>query len=490
MDVNIIQYPQGVAAQLVDRIYGLKAEWTTLVLLQQPVPDPRLFSIAHLLRRTLQIQNFSLEPSIKRNWSRRLRWAATLLEDNNPKVSLLSRIKRAPLEFVGTLSHWLFGTVTEKQLAVYQKAVRLALTSNNHTIHVVNDLITVTKRTQIQLTAVQHRISSLDSYVRNFSASLSQHLQTIQSYMQQISFQMNYEHLLVSLEQAISHFARQMDLYSTQKRSLEIQQLTEDILPPKVLGTIIKQASQQQYFAPHPSWYYSHVRIVPIWTNKQALLFKAVLPFHDGAEYLRYSLQSFPLPLALGLYSQFQLVSDVSLHTELGSILTTKTCTGAAPPICHTGALWARSQYLCERAIINQEETLRNQCKVKLFHAQEPLLYEQDSGRYILSTQQLVAYQNCKGQPEKKNTLKAGVYSIKIADSCSLKSKNWTLKGIHHAQETYNLTLLPIIVDLVSPLQQHVPLLDPKTLQQLPEWNTVDQILAINISKLPSLPIT
>ena len=68
------------------------------------------------------------------------------------------------------------------------------------------------------------------------------------------------------------------------------------------------------------------------------------------------------------------------------------------------------------------------------------------------------------------------------------KIKNWTLKGIHHAQETYNLTLLPIIVDLVSPLQQHVPLLDPKTLQQLPEWNTVDQILAINISKLPSLP--
>ena len=49
--------------------------------------------------------------------------------------------------------------------------------------------------------------------------------------MEKLSFQQNYEHLLVSLEQASYFYTRQVDTYFRQRQSLERQQLTEDFLP-------------------------------------------------------------------------------------------------------------------------------------------------------------------------------------------------------------------------------------------------------------------
>ena len=56
-----------------------------------------------------------------------------------------ARIKRAPLDFIGEISHSLFGTVTESELSVYREALSQVSKSLNKTIHRNNAMLTVTK---------------------------------------------------------------------------------------------------------------------------------------------------------------------------------------------------------------------------------------------------------------------------------------------------------------------------------------------------------
>ena len=129
-------------------------------------------------------------------------------------------------------------------------------------------------------------------YINNFSTSVIRQFAVLQHYVSRISFQVNFEHLLVSLEQATYLYSRQMDAYYIQRRSLERQQLSEEILPPSELNSIIQTAVGSKFYAVQPMWYYTHVPITPIWSQPDTLIYHATLPFHDRERYLRYSLHS------------------------------------------------------------------------------------------------------------------------------------------------------------------------------------------------------
>ena len=157
-EIDIGSFPQGISIHTPDNIFGLKAQWTVLVLLQKPTPDPRINSIIHHLKNIVSSNNVPLDSAIKRNWIRRLRWISEVIQ-----VNKVTRSKRSILPFVGSLSNILFGTVTEDQLNQYRKAVNRALTSTNQTIHIVNSLITVTKHIQLQAKENQHRITNFST---------------------------------------------------------------------------------------------------------------------------------------------------------------------------------------------------------------------------------------------------------------------------------------------------------------------------------------
>ena len=141
---------------------------------------------------------------------RRTRWISSMVTPF--KDTEVSRTKRAPLNFIGSLANLLFGVVTEEQLHSYQNAVNLALSSTNRTIHVVNSLITVTKHIQLNIQENQHRISNLASFISNFTGAVSKQFSLLHNAIDQLSFQVNVEHLIVSLEQAVYYFSRQMML--------------------------------------------------------------------------------------------------------------------------------------------------------------------------------------------------------------------------------------------------------------------------------------
>ena len=405
------------------------------------------------------------------------------------KDTEVSRTKRAPLNFIGSLANLLFGVVTEEQLHSYQNAVNLALSSTNRTIHVVNSLITVTKHIQLNIQENQHRISNLASFISNFTGAVSKQFSLLHNAIDQLSFQVNVEHLIVSLEQAVYYFSRQMDAFYAQRRSLEHQQLTDDILSIKELSQILAHAAKSKFYSPHPMWYFMNIQITPLWTEERALIYQAVLPFHDGESYIRYTLQSFPLPLAPDLFSTVNLQSDIAMNTATGHVLVPHSCTGKNPTICTTGPLFQSNKYPCERAIITKDEHLKAKCNISIFPSQDPILKEIGPGSYVLSTHHTKIYQNCVGETPSQQTLQDGVFYMHLNQSCLIRTSNWTLKGIHHSRESHRVHLRPVILDITPPLQRKIPQMDAELVNNLPQYNTLEDLLKMNTTPIEELPL-
>ena len=209
--VSIQPLPQGISMQYQKSLCIFKADWTVLVLLQKPVMDSRIPAILQNIRKIIQRNQMAIHPGVKRNWNRRLRWLSTQILSTNT-----SRNKRAPLGFIGSLAHLLFGTATEDEIQKYQQALQTAMTSVNRTIHLANSLISVTKRSELAISNNQHRISNIEIFISNLTKSIDVQFKVLQQVLNRMQFRHNIEHLLVSLEQACYLYMRQTDTYFRQ----------------------------------------------------------------------------------------------------------------------------------------------------------------------------------------------------------------------------------------------------------------------------------
>ena len=126
---------------------------------------------------------------------------------------------------------------------------------------------------------------------------------------------------LALIEATHNVWLRQQDRYHRQRTALELSYLTEDILPVQNLRRIIANAKRYNLYAPPTEWYYSHVRIEPLWQNDKILVFRANLPLTDRITYLRYRLRSWAIPGNSSEFkTQLQVPEDVAFHTGTGGI--------------------------------------------------------------------------------------------------------------------------------------------------------------------------
>ena len=122
--VSIQPFLQVIFMQYQKSLYIFKANWTVLILLQKPVMDSWIPAILQNIRNIIQQNQMAIHPGVKRNWNRGLRWLSTQISSPNT-----SRNKCAPLGFIGSLAHLLFGTVTDDEIQMkYQQALQTAMT--------------------------------------------------------------------------------------------------------------------------------------------------------------------------------------------------------------------------------------------------------------------------------------------------------------------------------------------------------------------------
>ena len=162
------------------------------------------------------------------------------------------------------------------------------------------------------------------------------------------------DQILSALESVHNLWLREADRYRRQRASLELGQLTEEIVPPKELLLILEASQGVGLFSPGLAWYYQHVTLVPVWEETQRLVFTAQLPLMDKIRYARYRIRSWPVPANGSDHTlTVQIPEDVAVDTQRGGIFEPHDCAGNEPAICRSGPIYGKGRLLCTCGILN-----------------------------------------------------------------------------------------------------------------------------------------
>ena len=192
--------------------------------------------------------------------------------------------------------------------------------------------------------------------IENHLTNLHEHFETW-SRVSTVAFEnvrisLRIDQCLSALESAHLVWVRQLDVYRRQRAALEIGILTEDVLHPDDLRTILQAGRENGQFPLTEEWYYPFVHIQPIWEDKEHLVFTVELPFTDRVTYLRYHLWSWHVASPANYSMPLQVPTDLAYDTEGGNMFIRQDCV-------HNPAFVILGRYFLVRASHVQGEYLR-----------------------------------------------------------------------------------------------------------------------------------
>ena len=259
-------------------------------------------------------------------------------------TSVKRRHSRGLIYIVGTISNKLFGTLTEDEVFEIRSRIERVAKQNKRVVNVVKVLVTIVNQTHEQSKEVRQHIKSLESYVSKYAIEIRKLQEKTEKQRNRYDILetcIKTDRALALIEATHNAWLRQQDRYHRQRTALELSYLTEDILPVQNLKIIIANAKRYNLYAPPLEWYYSRVRIEPLWQNDKILVFRANLPLTDRFTYLRYQLRSWAIPGNSSEFkTQLQVPGDIAFHTETGGIFEPTSCIGVRPTICRTGPVY------------------------------------------------------------------------------------------------------------------------------------------------------
>ena len=472
--ISIKPLHQGLLIQQQGGLFYQSADWVVIVTISTPPLTNKFQELAADLRTEIdRIQNRF--PQLAENWISRLVWCQNSLDLFSHK-----RQKRAPIGFVGKLSHTLFGTVTEDELAQYRAIIMDNRNSLNKTVHRSNLLLSATKSNRHGINRNSEQIYKLRKYLTSLQRSLSTNFRITSDSLDLLNIKIKIEHVLNTLEHSTHRILTYYRHRRRQFNSLYRHTLSEDLLEPAELEKILKQARGLRFATLTPTWYYENCYIVPLWSNTQDVTFKIHLPLHDGKNYFLYSLHSYPFPVKPGFNSQLDVRSHVAYSSSSGLLFSPNLCLGTNTKVFRGGPLYEDSEFACERALISRNAAETKSCKVKIFSANSTRITEFRPGFYILSTPSVTTKLHCDALSEAVIPFKAGVFMVSLNHTCTLRGKEWTLPGLNKYLTPLHIKnqIAPISLRTVfAPYAPH----HLQKIAEIPHW--------IPISKLPSLTL-
>ena len=415
--------PQGILIQQKGGLFYQTAEWVALTTITTSPPTLKLQEFAVQLESEITKVRHRL-PQLTENWNTRLQWCKDYLTQFQP-----NRQKRAPLGFIGRLSHTLFGTVTEEELSQYRNILMDNRNSLNSTIHRTNLLLSSTKVNRKFININWDHISKIQRYLSSVQKTVVANFRITSDSVQILDLKVKLEHTLVSLEQSVH---RVISFYNRRRRqinSLYHHLLTEDLLPPSQLQKILKQAQSLRFATMPVEWYYENCRVSPVWTSIEEFTFRVTLPLHDGKNYIFYSITSFPFPIRPGFNSIMQVENKVAYSSTTGLLFRPILCLGTQQRVCRGGPLFEAERFKCERALISSYTAATKDCRVKILLSNQTIIEENTPGLYIISTPYITPKLHCDALGEETVKLTAGVYIASFNHTCTLRGSDWTLPG-------------------------------------------------------------
>ena len=260
-------------------------------------------------------------------------WDAQIhqLEHNQHGLELLTqysqsssshyRAWRGLLNIIGHLSKGLFGTATTEDINVLRHAVEELQANSQHLNHNKAELLTVFNKThhllgntifgmQADHAKIQQLASNLE-LVTNITNDLTQNV----TYMQ---FARKMDINIQQLQDIFGNYADQNQEFCHQRMQLQRGWLTEEILPPDILNTIL-QRMRVQHLATLPThWYYENLPVHPLWDNKGQLAFKVSLPGLTNEPYLYHKLCYFHVNWGKSMLRKIVGHNEIAINTATG----------------------------------------------------------------------------------------------------------------------------------------------------------------------------
>lgn len=405
------------------------AEWNTIVVLEAP---QRLTKWGFLVNQVLDSLNSLEQGKILTNetmsaWKTRLR---------SLKINTYKRSKRGLFDFLGDISNKLFGTARQAEVDEIRQMILHTRSQQIDVVHFVDSLATVVNKTYAEVNANRLQINHVERAFTALETKLDRvmRLQLLaRKDMEEVYTVLHLEQVCTALEAFQRHYYRVYDRYLRQRASLEIGRLTEELLPPTLLGAILSQGVEQKYHAVDLTWYYQFVEVNPVWGNSDTLVYSAKLPLVDDINYLHYLLRSWPTPYnSSGLSAQIEDIGDIGFDTEGGGMFQPHSCIGREPMICRTGPIFDLTRMQCPRGILTGDNKERTMCKVTIRRMLESQtrIDEVDLGEFVVVSWGEPYSVHCQGLGERRETLPPGVYYVMVPDICTVKGRGWTVSGI------------------------------------------------------------
>ena len=484
--MSMTKLSEGIKVTPLGQLYPTVAKWTSAVSLE----PPRIHHSIKEAVRTLQYLIFQFNYSdhssviIKDNWNMRMSWIESTL--HIPPI----RQKRSPLGFIGEVSHVLFGTVTKGELAKYKSALLKLGKSVNGTIHVSNQLLTVSR--QIHTTVIQnsHHIRKLRSFLAKFRSQTIENLQILSYRLNRIEHRSVITNALGTLEQATQRILNQMSALHTWKQAIENQNLDESILPPAQLASILQAAADKGYRSPPMEWIYTFVRVTPVSRDSARLIFKVTFPLYSKADsFISYSFASWPVWTKQGYKAQISLQPKLAVSTVTRSTFIPSKCIGANPSMCSIESLRGNSNFRCERSLIGLDPAGRNHCGLKIVNTNVTQVWTTGEGEYIVSSVGEQAELMCESKLGRIYTFHPSVYQIRIPAGCSLHMQgiDWTLPGSQQFNNAFSVKQSTVVLSVLHNIRT---LSKPQLLKlaTVPDWIPLKDIPHFLPTDLPTVP--
>ena len=322
--------PDGILVTGGDDTRAHIATWTVLVTLDVPTLEVSLLPKLSFFQRALRSHHAysGISNETKNIWNER----SENLKATINRRPTIHRTRRGLLNIIGTLSNTLFGTATEDEVFETRKQIDLLTKKNNQIVHVARQLITIVNQTNEHSRRINEHINSIQTYVSKVAHQISATQRKLDSNNRRfniLSATVATDRALALVETTHHLWLRQQDLYDRQRAALELGYFTEYILPAKHLQNIFNLAAKSDMYGPSIEWYYSHITVHPLLQNDSVLVFRADLPLTDRNLYLRYRIQTWPVPgNSSEFLTQLQAPSDIAFHTATGEIFQPIGCIG------------------------------------------------------------------------------------------------------------------------------------------------------------------
>ena len=427
-------------------VHAVTSYWKLVVTLDKPPPPIDVLEYAqHLLTA---IEKLDYTGVFVASWLSRIhqvQYWLTGLSSSKDETITPSRGKRGLFDFVGHISRALFGTATDSEVSEVKQMIQRVGSATNGVTHVVQELVTVVNKTRESAIANRVRLNELALRQNHMSAFLqrlnnSSYWMSVQ--VERLKVKLEVDRILEDLEMMTDAYCDTHMIYHFQRGSLEWGKLSEDILSLEQLRQILHKGKGQNMMSIEPvEWYYRFCEVEPLWSSDKTLVYRVSIPFVDRKKYLKYSIESFPIPLNDSNMAKLQIHGSYGYNTVTGDMFTLEQCMGNSPMVCDASVVYNNQGMKCARGVISGDTGHRDTCPVDITKAlKQTVVKNVGLNNYVVITWGELVTRHCEGMPESKIEMLMGVHHVSVNASCTLTGKSWKLVGIRTHLQVMNVS--------------------------------------------------